>query len=145
MNKANKSEYYVNNKELLEEIKESRKNNRITDELAKMMMKMVKKCASAHNWYFYSYNDEMQSEALLFLTKGALKFNPDKSDNPFGYYTTIIQRAFIGYLNKEKQQSRIRDDIIIKSGMLPSWARQEEDLEEQHAARKEKREKDDDE
>ena len=43
-------------------------------------------------------------------------FNPEKSSNPFAYFTQIIHYAFLRRIQKEKKQLEIRQKIIDKSG-----------------------------
>jgi hypothetical protein len=39
-------------------------------------------------------------------------FNPDKSSNPFAYFTQIIYYAFLRRITKEKKQSYIKGKMI---------------------------------
>mgnify|MGYP003132634830 FL=1 len=39
-------------------------------------------------------------------------FNPEKSDNPFAYFTQIIYYAFIRRIQKEKKQVLVKQKII---------------------------------
>ena len=43
-------------------------------------------------------------------------FNPDKSRNPFAYFTQIVYFAFLRRIAKEKRQMDIKEKIIEKSG-----------------------------
>jgi hypothetical protein len=43
-------------------------------------------------------------------------FNPEKSKNPFAYFTQIIHFAFLRRISKEKKQMDIRNKIIEKTG-----------------------------
>ena len=43
-------------------------------------------------------------------------FNPEKSSNPFAYFTQIIHYAFLRRIQKEKKQLEIKTKIIEKSG-----------------------------
>ena len=43
-------------------------------------------------------------------------FNPEKSSNPFAYFTQIIHYAFLRRIQKEKKQLEIRQKIIERSG-----------------------------
>ena len=42
----------------------------------------------------------------------AKNFNPEKSKNPFAYFTQIIYYAFIRRITKEKKQTQIKQKII---------------------------------
>jgi DNA-directed RNA polymerase specialized sigma24 family protein len=56
-------------------------------------------------------------------------FDPEKSSNPFAYFTQIIYYAFIRRIQKEKKQTIIKQKLILKSG-LDEIVRQEGDNEE---------------
>jgi DNA-directed RNA polymerase specialized sigma24 family protein len=96
----------------------------MTDELVKMIMMLVEKYATRANWRNYTYIDDMKSEALISLLNGTLKFDPAKSQNPFGYMTQIVTHSFLTTLDKEKKVRRIRDDILEQNGFSPSHTRQ---------------------
>ena len=81
-----------------------------------------------------SYIEDMKAEARLALCQVALKFDPRKSRNPFGYYTTIVHRCFLTFMEREKLLRDIRDDLIViddmmhGTGLKPSMSRQMEDI-----------------
>ena len=99
-------------------------NGKMTNTLAMMYMKLVERYATRSNWRGYTYNDEMQSYALLQLSQMGLKFDESKSQNPFAYYTAIITNSFTKVLNTEKRGQNIRDDILEQNGLNPSYTRQ---------------------
>ena len=39
-------------------------------------------------------------------------FNPEKSDNPFAYFTQIIYYAFLRRIQKEKKQTHVKNKMI---------------------------------
>ena len=39
-------------------------------------------------------------------------FNPEKSDNPFAYFTQIIYYAFLRRIQKEKKTTHVKNKII---------------------------------
>ena len=43
-------------------------------------------------------------------------FDPEKSKNPFAYFTQIIHYAFLRRIQKEKKQLDIKTKIIEKTG-----------------------------
>jgi hypothetical protein len=113
----------------------------LTPELAKMMMKLVERYAMRGNWRGYTYNDEMQSAALLQLSEVGLKFNEHRSLNPFAYYTATITNSFTRVLNLEKRNQNIRDDVLQDGGYMPSFNRQLDDEAAQQRARSEDEDK----
>ena len=102
----------------------SKDHGQITNELAKMYMKLCERYGTRGNWRGYTYNDEMQSQALLQLTQIGLQFDESKSENPFAYYTAAITNSFTRILNVEKKNQVIRDDILELNEMMPSYTRQ---------------------
>ena len=44
-------------------------------------------------------------------------FNPDKSTNPFAYFTQIIYYAFIRRIQKEKKQMEVKKKLIQNAGV----------------------------
>ena len=126
---------HVDKKELLEEIKRCRKTGVVSDKLADFIVKMAKNYANKSNFRNYSYVDDMVGYGIEMLFKGALKFDPEKSSQPFSYYTTVIHRAFLNFIATEKRHSRLRDEMHIAAGLLPSYARQLEEEEKAHALR----------
>ena len=46
-------------------------------------------------------------------------FNPEKSKNPFAYFTQIIYYAFIRRIQKEKKQSHVKHMMIEKQDYVP--------------------------
>ena len=96
----------------------------ITSELAKMYMKLCERYGTRSNWRGYTYNDEMQSQALMQLSQIGLQFDESKSENPFAYYTAAITNSFTRILNIEKKNQNIRDDIMEQNNLMPSMSRQ---------------------
>jgi DNA-directed RNA polymerase specialized sigma24 family protein len=43
-------------------------------------------------------------------------FDPEKSSNPFAYFTQIIYYAFLRRIQKEKKQLEIKTKILERSG-----------------------------
>jgi len=102
----------------------SKEQGQMTNKLARMFIKLCERYGSRSNWRGYTYNDEMQSAALLQLSQIGLQFDESKSQNPFAYYTAAITNSFTRVLNLEKKGQNIRDDILEQNGMMPSYTRQ---------------------
>ena len=101
-------------------------HGKMTNQLAMMYMKLCERYGTRANWRGYTYNDEMQSQALMQLSQIGLQFDESKSDNPFAYYTAAITNSFTRILNIEKKNQSIRDDLLEFNGMMPSFTRQNE-------------------
>jgi len=108
----------------IEEGKFTKDHGRTTNNLAMMYIKLCERYGTRSNWRGYTYNDEMQGQALLQLSQIGLQFNELKSQNPFAYYTAAVTNSFTRVLNIEKKMQNIRDDILEANGLTPSWTRQ---------------------
>jgi hypothetical protein len=102
----------------------SKDHGKMTDNLARMFLKLCERYATRSNVRGYTYNDEMRGQAILQLTQIGLQFDESKSDNPFAYYTAAVTNSFVRIINIEKRNQNIRDDILEMNGMNPSWSRQ---------------------
>lgn len=94
-----------------------------TERLALMYMKLCERYSMRSNWRGYTYVDEMRGQAILQLTQIGLQFNEFKSQNPFAYFTTVINNSFTRVLNLEKRNQNIRDDLLEEEGLDPSFTR----------------------
>jgi DNA-directed RNA polymerase specialized sigma24 family protein len=62
------------------------------------------------------FREDMISDGIENCVQYIHNFNPEKSTNPFAYFTQIIHYAFLRRIQKEKKQMEIREKIIEKSG-----------------------------
>lgn len=115
------SKYYLTNAKLLPAVIDAKEKGRLSDELARMLMMLTRKYAQRPCFSGYTYKEDMISEALANLCQNALKFNPEKSKNPFAFYTSCINNSFLQFLNVEKKHRRIRDQLLIDMGENPSY------------------------
>jgi len=121
MTEKPKKHIYLTNKELLAEVINAKSKGVMTDKLASMLMMLTRKYAKKGNFVNYTYNEDMVSYALMMLVRTWNSFNPEKSSNPFAFYTQCIKNSFVQYLNQEKRQRNIRDALLIDQGMNPSY------------------------
>lgn len=118
--------FYLKNADLLAEVIKCKEAGKLSNKLATMLYMLTTRYASKPNFSGYTYVDDMIAEALADLCKNALKFKPERSSNPFAFYTQCIHNSFLGYLNSEKKHRRIRDAMLVEIGENPSFNFQEE-------------------
>lgn len=118
--------FYLKNADLLAEVIKCKADGKLSNKLAMMLDMLTRRYASKPNFSGYTYVDDMIAEALADLCKNALKFKPERSSNPFAFYTQCIHNSFLGYLNSEKKHRRIRDAMLVEIGENPSFNFQEE-------------------
>lgn len=117
---------YLNNKDLLAETIKSKEQEKMTDKLAHMLQTLTAKYGKKGNFANYTYNEDMQAYAMMMLARTWNAFNPEKSSNPFAFYTQCIKNSFIQFLNQERRQRDIRDSLLVMKGMSPSFTYQME-------------------
>ena len=62
------------------------------------------------------FKEDMISDGIENCVQYIHNFNPEKSQNPFAYFTQIIHYAFLRRIQKEKKQLDIKTKIIERSG-----------------------------
>jgi hypothetical protein len=115
-----KRKNYLNNVDMLEQVRQSLAAKKMTDEFTNMMILLTERYGNHPNFCNYTYNDDMKAYAIYMICRTWHRFNPERSDNPFAFFTQCIKHSFYQYLNKEKKQRNIRDELLIDSGMNPS-------------------------
>lgn len=122
--------HYVRNADLLPAVIEAKKLGKVTDKLIGMIRMIAERYSHKHNFAGYSFREDMVSAAVINLCNNALKFNPEKSDNPFSYYTTGIHNSFLQYMAEEKKHRNIKDALLVEAGSNPSFNYGSSDIEE---------------
>ena len=88
----------------------------IPDYAGECFLKIAEKLSHRPNFINYAFREEMVSDGIENCVMYANNFNPEKSQNPFAYFTQIIHYAFLRRIQKEKRQMDIRAKIIERSG-----------------------------
>lgn len=110
---------YVNNKEFYQLLvdyrekcrvaeQEGKETPRIPEKIGECFFMIATRLSSKANFAGYTYKDEMVSDALENCVNAVHSFNPEKSKNPFAYFTQIIWYAFLRRIDKEKKQTYIK-------------------------------------
>lgn len=112
--------HYVNNKQLYEALVEYRQVcTTARDEgkqkpiipryVGECILQIAKRYATKPNFVNYTYIDEMISDAVEnCIVAGVDNFDPNKTNNPFAYFTQIIHFAFVRRIQKEKKHLYIK-------------------------------------
>ena len=136
-----KTENYVNNKEFLESITVYRSKveesffkhygrkiaqpdrsttwegkPRIPNYLGECFLKIATHLSYKPNFVNYMFRDEMISDGIENCIQYIHNFNPEKSSNPFAYFTQVIYFAFLRRIAKEKKQLEIKTKILERTG-----------------------------
>ncbi len=132
-----KSEHYVDNKKLfaemkiyLDSVKEAEESGsdrpRVQEYIGECLLKISTRLSTKPNFINYTYRDEMISDGIENCINYIGNFNPEKSDNPFAYFTQIIYYAFLRRIQREKKQLYIKHKSLERSLILDQLATQGE-------------------
>ena len=122
-----KSEHYVNNKEFLEALINYRAKCQRAEEageprpvipryIGECFLKIANHLSYKPNFVNYMFREDMISDGIENCVQYIKNFNPEKSSNPFAYFTQIIHYAFLRRIQKEKRQMDIKGKLIERSG-----------------------------
>jgi len=128
MKKAKQKPHYVDNKKFLQAMIEyrdkckkaeekNRKKPEVTNYIGECFLKIANHLSYRPNFINYTYRDDMISDGIENCLQYMNNFDPDKSDNPFAYFTQIIYYAFIRRIQKEKKQMQVKAKIIANAGV----------------------------
>ena len=95
----------------------------VTNYIGECFLKISEKLANRPNFMNYPYREEMISDGVENCLMYAHNFNPEKSKNPFSYFTQMIYYAFLRRIEKEKKQSYIKLKLMQENddGTLSQW------------------------
>ena len=137
MRAQRKTEHYVNNKEFLaniiryremleqselegktkkELIAESREFRKVHEYLGGCFKRIGDRLSHKPNFVNYPFKEDMISDGIENCVQYVRNFDPNKSSNPFAYFTQVISFAFLRRIQKEKKQLEIKSRIIARSG-----------------------------
>jgi hypothetical protein len=127
MAKRKRSEHYVNNKEFLAALIKYREDKEIAliqgkpkppipRYIGECFLKIANHLSFKPNFVNYMFKEDMISDGIENCVQYIHNFNPEKSQNPFAYFTQIIHFAFLRRIQREKRQLEIKNKILERSG-----------------------------
>lgn len=152
---SNTRHHYVNNKDFLIALNEylaelavakqqGTEKPQVSEYIGTCLVKIATELAGKSNFVNYTFKDEMISDAIENCFVYLDRFDPEKSSNPFAYFTQISYYAFVRRIQKEKKQVTTRhryiqsldlDDIIRQihdegdtGSQLVSYLKKQSDL-----------------
>jgi DNA-directed RNA polymerase specialized sigma subunit len=96
------------NKSLLPMMAEYKETGIMSDELGLAILTIAKNLSNKGNFRGYTWKEDMVSEGVCLCVRYLKNFDLNKSKNPFAYITQICWNAFLMYLRKEKQKSKVK-------------------------------------
>ena len=133
--KVNKAHYVDNAKFLEAMIEYKREYNKakesdtdlpmISEYLGSVFLKIAQRLSFRPNFINYAFKNDMISDGIENCLHYIHNFNPEKSNNPFAYFTQIIYYAFIRRIQKEKKQLYIKYKSMQNYQTTPEYMDQE--------------------
>ena len=114
MRKSQSREHYVDNKRFYAEMIRYRDDResalesglsppRVPNYIGDCIMRIAYKLSNKPNFINYPFKEEMIGDGIENCIMYVDNFNPDKSTNPFAYFTQIIYYAYLRRIEKEKK------------------------------------------
>lgn len=124
-----KKKHYVNNTDFLDALVSYRKlcdiakanakpDPQIPNYIGECFLKIAAHLSRKPNFIAYSFRDEMISDGIENCIMYFRNFNPEKSKNPFAYFTQIIYYAFLRRIMREKKQLYVKYKATEQFGIL---------------------------
>ena len=125
MAKRKSTAHYVDNKVFLQNMKDwkekceeaeqmGEEKPRVSNYIGECFLKIANGLSHKPNFMNYTFKDDMVSDGIENCLQYIHNFNPDKSNNPFAYFTQIIYYAFIRRIQREKKQTHVKHKLIEK-------------------------------
>ena len=115
--------HYVDNREFLKAIvlyrrdcwhakRRGRAVPRVPEYIGECFLKIGTHLSFKPNFANYTYREDMVSDGVENCLIYMHNFNPRKSKNPFGYFTSVIYYAFIRRIQRERRHTYLRYKLI---------------------------------
>ena len=126
---SKESKHYVKNADFLEALikyreacEKAKESNQeeppIPNYIGECFFKIAEHLSRKPNFISYSFRDEMISDGIENCLMYFRNFDPDKSKNPFAYFTQIIYYAFLRRITKEKKQLYVKYKATEQMGII---------------------------
>jgi hypothetical protein len=124
--------HYVDNAKFLEAMIEYKKEYikakeenadlpMISEYLGSVFLKIAQRLSFRPNFINYAFKNDMISDGIENCLHYIHNFNPERSNNPFAYFTQIIFYAFIRRIQKEKKQLYIKYKSMQNYEIAPEY------------------------
>ena len=115
--------HYVDNREFLKAIilyrracaqakRAGRREPRVPEYIGECFLKIGTHLSFKPNFANYTYREDMVSDGVENCLVYMHNFNPRKSKNPFGYFTSVLYYAFVRRIQRERRHTYLRYKLI---------------------------------
>lgn len=96
-------QYNIRLHELKLDPRENRDYKALYDKIGEIILKLIDHISTKHNFRMYPYLDDMKMLAMEHCIKGLDKFDCEKYNNPFWFFSKSVENAFKQVIIKEKK------------------------------------------
>jgi hypothetical protein len=133
-----KPNHYINNSDFLAALidyktkctlakEENRPDPPIPNYIGECFLKIAEHLSRKPNFVSYPIREEMISDGVENCLMYFRNFDPDKSKNPFAYFTQIVYYAFLRRIMKEKKQLYVKYKATEQFGIFDEFEMFEDD------------------
>lgn len=126
---AKVTKHYINNADFLQALIDYKKScieaaekgkpdPRVPNYIGECFLKISEHLARKPNFISYSFKEEMISDGIENCVMYFRNFDPEKSKNPFAYFTQIVYYAFLRRIDREKKQLYLKYKATEQFGVL---------------------------
>ena len=127
-----KTNHYINNADFLAALveyktkcqdaeNENKPEPPIPNYIGECFLKIAEHLSRKPNFVSYPIREEMISDGVENCLMYFRNFDPDKSKNPFAYFTQIIYYAFLRRIMREKKQLYVKYKATEQFGILDEF------------------------
>lgn len=120
-----KEKNYISNQKMYNELvkyydkiaeaeKEEIEEPPIPEYLGECFLLIAENLAKKPNFSSYTFKEDMIQDGVLTCVANITKFDPDRTNNPFSYFTQAIFYSFLQRIAKEKKQEYVKYKSIEK-------------------------------
>lgn len=126
--------HYVNNPDFLQALIKYKEDAAINPDvpvpnyIGECFLKIANHLSRKPNFISYTFRDEMISDGIENCVMYFRNFDPEKSKNPFAYFTQIIYYAFLRRIMREKKQLYVKYKATEMYGVLDEGHLSEEGI-----------------
>lgn len=97
---------------------EGKSSPRIPEYIGECILKIATRLSYKSNFILYTYKEDMIGDGIENCISYMHNFNPEKSNNPFAYFTMIIYNAFLHRIAKEHKQTYVKYKVFDNSDLM---------------------------
>lgn len=86
---------------------------KMPDTIGKAIKQISEGIGSRPNFRNYTFIEDMIADGIVDAVRSVKSFDPEKSANPFGYFSRVIWFAFLGRIELEKKMHKTKLDQMM--------------------------------